>query len=136
MLRYITAAIIAGLLLTVAVKARDGKGAPADSGDTEATTVLDEKPDVKVSPVPGGVDLKVSHRFASSVSRASLVYKLEGRERLLDKTTNCQAALDKKTQDGYTSVVSLGGRLPTGAKDLRLVVEDETGTKVLPVSLD
>ena len=50
-------------------------------------------------------------------------------------TTSCQKSLEKQFQEGYASEVRLSGRLPEGFSHLRLVVEDETGTRVVPVEL-
>lgn len=133
MLRYVTAASIAGLLLAIALKSRTGEGA-ADPG-SEPPTIAVEKPRVEAARVPGGVDLRLRHRFAGAVSRASLVYDYEGKKRTLDRTTSCEKALDKQYHDGYASEVRLGGRLPEGYSRLRLVVEDETGTHIVPVEL-
>ena len=136
MLRYILAAAIAALLLTLAMRSRAPE-APADQGPQ--TTVLDVKPEVAITSVPGGRDLRVRHSFAGSVSRAKLVYELDGSDRTLDKTSNCQKSLADSAAlkgDGYGSEVELGGRLPYGATQVRLVLEDETGTRILPVELD
>ncbi len=138
MLRYITAATIAALLLAVALKSR-----PSDAHEAsprEDATIIHGKPELSVTPSPdGGVDLRLRHRFVGSVSRASLVYELNGTECTLDKTTNCQRSFDSSAKvkgDGFQSEVELAGHLPKGFRALRLVLEDETGTRILPVSLD
>ena len=141
MLRYITVLSIAALLLTVALKSHTGE-APADSANTTVDETIDTalKPEIQVTPAPdGGLDLRLRHRFAGSVSRAKLVYQLDGNDCTLDRTTNCQKRLSataKISGDSYESEVELGGRLPVGFSALRLVLEDETGTHVVPVSLD
>jgi len=138
MLRYITAATIAALLLAVALKSRHKDAGDATSA--EDITVVHARPELSVTPAAdGGVDLKLRHRFAGAVSRASLVYELGGTQRTLDRTNNCQRRLDDTAEvkgDGFSSEVQLAGHLPRGFSALRLVLEDETGTRVLPVSLD
>ncbi len=109
MLRYITAATIAALLLAVALKSRQG---PArDAIPDEDVTIVHANPEVSVTPsADGGIDLKLRHRFAGAVSRASLVYELDGEQCTLDKTTNCQRSLNdtaKVKGDGFQSEVEL-----------------------------
>lgn len=139
MLRYITAVTIAALLLAVALRSR-GTGAEAETPPTGGNVALDVRPELNVTPAPGGgLDLKLRHRFAGSVSRATLMYRLDGADCTLDRTTNCQKSLTtsaEATGGGYESEVELAGRLPEGFSSLRLILEDETGTHVLPVSLD
>jgi len=139
MLRYITAATIAALLLAVALKSRQGDASESDEASpSNDTTIIHAKPNLSVTPAEdGGLDLKLSHRFAGAVSRASLVYDLDGTQCTLDKTSNCQRSLEGKVKgDSYQSEVELAGHLPEGYTALRLVLEDETGTRVLPVTLD
>lgn len=134
MLRYITAASIAGLLLAVAIKSRTSSGeAPPES---VRGTVLKARPEVVASRLPDGVALKVRQRFAGAVSRAKLVYRYDGREHTLDQTTNCRKSLEEPGADGFSHEVTLGGRLPHGYSGLRLVVEDETGVRIVPVELE
>jgi len=136
MLRYIVAAALAGLLVMLAIRS----SAPANSAPrSQAETVVGPQPEVALVNVPGGRDLRVRHRFAGSVSRARLVYELDGNDRTLDKTSNCQKSLATSATvkgDSYSGEVELGGRLPYGATQIRLVLEDETGTTVLPVNVD
>ena len=139
MLRYATALIIAALLLAVALNSRSGgdAGTPATDGDEVVASI---KPDLELEPAAdGGLDLRLRHRFAGAVSRATLIYELDGSDCTLDRTTNCQRRLNGATKlggDGYESEVTLGGHLPKGFSALRLVLEDETGTRVVSVSLD
>ena len=62
-----------------------------------------------------GVDLSVRQRLAYSVSRARLVYELDGAERTLDETTQCQKALSTEAVAGedrsYECEVFLAGKV-------------------------
>lgn len=134
MSRYVTAAAIAGLLLAVALKARKGE----EPSPIPGAIVVDAVPDVEAVRVPGGIDLTVRHRFAGSVSSACLVYRFEGSDRTLDRTTNCEKSLERTAKfrsDGQNSEVRLGGHLPNGGSDVRLVLEDETGPKIVLVDV-
>jgi hypothetical protein len=133
MWRYIGTAAVAALLLALAIRSRDaatgGSGVePSESAAPHA------EPEVDAVSVPGGVDLSVRQRLAYSVSRASLVYELNGSEQTLDETTQCQKALESETSAGadrsYECEVFLAGKVPAGASDVRIVLEDETGTTV------
>ncbi|MHC4957503.1 MAG: hypothetical protein ACYTGN_03945 [Planctomycetota bacterium] len=121
------------MLLAVALKSR---GAQPEAAQTESSAAvrLNEAPQqLTKRRVAGGVDLRVSHTFAGSISRASLVYDDNGKEQLVDKSTNCRKALGG---NGVASTVELRGRIPEGVTDLRVVVEDETGVRILPVHLE
>jgi hypothetical protein len=135
MWRYLAAAVVALLLLAVALKSRQTDS--SSGGGDEAPTVATERPEISVVDVPGGRDLTVRHRFAGSVSRATLVYDLDGRQRTAARRTDCRKLLeddgDDLQHDGYTTQVELSARIPKGASDIRLVLEDETGTTVVPV---
>jgi len=134
MLRYITAASIAGLLLAVAIKSRgSAQGTPPAPSEPSSAGL---RPEVVASRLPEGVDLKVRQRFVGAVSRAKLVYEYGGRERILDQTTSCKKSLDKLVGDGFSHEVNLRGRLPHGYSGLKLVVEDETGVRVVPVEFE
>jgi hypothetical protein len=136
MWRYLAAAVVAILLLAIALKARqpDGSAAGAAGGDS---TVASERPEISVMEVPGGRDLTVRHRFAGAISRATLVYDLDGRQLTAARRTDCRKLLEGNgadlQDDGYTTQVELSGRIPRGASKIRLVLEDETGTTVVPV---
>jgi hypothetical protein len=60
----------------------------------------------------------------------SLVYEVGNGEELLDRT-DCHRSLRRATTS-----VELGGNLPAHARAARLVVEDETGTTIVPVPLE
>jgi hypothetical protein len=136
MWRYLAAAVIAVLLLAVALKSRQPDAAASD-GAGEAATVASEQPEISVVDVPGGRDLTIRHRFAGSVSRATLVYDLDGRQLTAARRTDCRKLPEGDgtdlQEDGYTTQVELSGRIPKGASRIRLVLEDETGTTVVPV---
>lgn len=136
MWRYLAAAAVALLLLAIALRSRQPDASePGAAG--EASTVASEQPEISVVNVPGGRDLTVRHRFAGSVSRAALVYDLDGRQRTAARRTDCPKLLEGDgtdlQDDGYTTQVELSGRIPKGASHIRLVLEDETGTTVVPV---
>lgn len=138
MWRYLAAAVIAVLLLAVALKSRQPGASPApDSPGEGAARIAAQRPEVSVVDVPGGRDLTVRHRFAGAVSRATLVYDLDGRQRTAARRTDCRKLLEGDgtdlQEDGYTTQVELSGRIPQGASHIRLVLEDETGTTVVPV---
>jgi hypothetical protein len=136
MWRYLAAAAVALLLLAIALKSRQPDASAAGS-ENEAPTIATERPETSVVSVPGGRDLTVRHRFAGSVSRATLVYDLDGRQLTAARRTDCRKLLDEGEtdvqHDGYTTQVELSGRIPMGASHVRLVLEDETGTTVVPV---
>ena len=136
MWRYLATAVVAVLLLAIALRARQlGPSSPDGAG--EATTITSERPEISVVDVPGGQALTVRHRFAGSVSRAALVYDLDGRQLTAARRTDCGKLLEDDgtdlQDDGYTTQVELSGRIPRGASRIRLVLEDETGTTVVPV---
>ena len=111
--------------------------APEEQERSEAV-VLDIRPSVRTQPVEGGIELQVHLCFAGSCSRAKLVYEHQGEVTVLDATTNCRRSLAQdgsKSGDGYISEVALGGTLPTGASNVRIVLESETGTRIAPVKL-
>jgi hypothetical protein len=119
-----------------------GEQQRAKSPATQEAIVMDERPDVRVQKVDGGLDLQVRMRFAGTCSRAKLVYEQDGEEKVLDATTNCRRSLSSKDSgtggmqgDGYVSEVDLGGTLPRGATKVRLVLESETGVRVAPIEL-
>ncbi len=130
MFRYIAAAAIAALLLAVALKAHGPDESPA-------ATVSDESPEISVTEVSGGKRLTVRHRFAGSVSRATLVYDLDGREQTADRRTDCQQSLENSSirDSSYVTEVVLSGKIPDGASHIRLVLEDETGIRIVPLEL-
>ena len=129
MLRYIATAAIAILLLVLAIKSRTPEGsAPAG----EPATVLHAQPEVSEVEVPGGVELHVKLCVDGNVSRASLVYDYQGKHETVDETTDCAKSLSSssKRSDGYSSEVELEGLIPDGASHVRVVLEDETGTRI------
>lgn len=100
-------------------------------------TVLTRSPEVRSEKVADGTELQVRYRFTGSCSRASVVYRHEGKDRVLASTTDCRRQLRTSLLDGdgYVNEVELSGTLPVGASDVRLVLESETGTRVAPVNL-
>jgi len=113
------------------------RGRPADAPlAPDHTTILTERPEVVTSRVPGGTELVVRYRFAGSCSRAKLVYRSGGEDRVLATTTDCRRSLSRNAEmsgDGYLLQVELEGTLPDGASDVRLILESETGTRIAPV---
>jgi len=102
----------------------------------DRTTILEERPEVVASRVPGGTELVVRYRFAGSCTRAKLVYRQEGEDKVLASTTNCRRSLARSADmsgDGYVLSVELEGVVPEGGSEVRLVLESETGTRVAPV---
>ncbi|MHC4163388.1 MAG: hypothetical protein ACYSUM_14760, partial [Planctomycetota bacterium] len=101
MWRYLATAVVAVLLLAIALKARQ----PGASD----STVASERPEISVVDVPGGEDLTltVRHRFAGSVSRAALVYDLDGRQLTAARRTDCRKLPEGDStdlqDDGYTT---------------------------------
>ena len=133
MIRYVATAAIAILVLLAAFLVR---GRTGDAGDE--VTVLDDRPDVEVTRVAEGRRITVAYRYAGSVSRASLVYELDGDERVADRADDCAKAIgDQPGLRGgdYVTEVSLDGVVPDNASNLRVVLEDETGKTVVPVVL-
>jgi len=99
----------------------------------EERTILERATEVSKTPVPGGTELVVRYRFAGSCSRAKLVCRHGGEDRVLASTTDCRRSLSGLAGDGYVREVELAGTLPDGASDVRLILESETGTRVAPV---
>jgi hypothetical protein len=135
MFRYIATAIVALMLLGIALRTHAGNEATNDAAPAEAR----EKIDAKVVAVPGGREITVQHRFAGRLSRASLVYEIDGKRTTADEANNCAKALatsSKLTEERYSTVVELSGRVPAAAEHVELIVEDETGVRALPVNLN
>jgi len=133
MVRYVVTAAAGVLLLAVALRSR----APEPCSALEIPA--GDRPVVRLSQGPEGRQLTVTHHMLGSVSRASLVYELDGRERTAARQTDCQKSLDRATDpfrdNGYATEVRLSGHVPDGARNIRLVLEAETGTTVLPLQL-
>lgn len=137
MVRYVTTAAIAILALLAAFLMRSRSGEAFD-GTPDEVTVLDDRPAVEVTRVAEGRRIAVAYRYAGSVSRASLVYELDGKHQVADRSDDCAKALaDQPGLRGgeYVTEVTLDGVVPENASNLRVVLEDETGTKVVPVLL-
>jgi hypothetical protein len=136
MVRYVATVAVAGLLLAVALRARH---ADAPSLEVPGGKLLRTEPQVETVSVPGGADVTIRYRFAGSVSRARLSYELAGKQHTIHPVTDCQKSLDSTaglSDDGYVTVVKLTGFVPAGARDLRVLQENETGTQTIPVSLN
>lgn len=136
-MRYVLTVILVVGAFGAALYLRSERPAPADATDL---IVMDERPDVRQQKVEGGTEVHVHFCFAGTCSRAKVVYEHEGREKVLDATTNCQRTLASGTNgdlrgDGYLSEVELTGKLPDGATNVRLILESETGTRVAPLEL-
>jgi hypothetical protein len=129
MLRYLAAAVAALALLVIALWSREGRGA------AEALSVPPGTPPaVRVERGPEGRVVTVSHSFRGSVTRARLVYELDGEERTAAVETDCRRGRAAAvTDDGFATVLELTGTLPDGASRVRLVVESETGTETYPI---
>jgi len=84
--------------------------------------------------VPGGREITIHHRFRGRLSRASLTYEIDGQRVTAGEANNCDRALGSRlTEDELSTTVELTGRVPNGVHELRLVVEDETGRREVPV---
>ena len=141
-LRYIAAAVILVGTFAAALYLRGERGLETPDAtpgfETVEALVLEVTPDVRTQSVEGGTELRVRLCFAGSCSRAKLVYEHQGKESVLDATTNCRRSLapeGSKGSDGYVSEVDLGGMLPTGASNVRIVLESETGIRIARVEL-
>jgi hypothetical protein len=138
--RYILTSVVIVGLFGAALYMR---GAEPDSPRDNEAIVLKRSPEVHSEKIANGTALQVRYRFAGSCSRASVVYRHEGKDKVLASTTSCRRQLDAGSAssmgqlegDGYINEVELAGTLPNGASDVRLVLESETGTRVAPVKL-
>jgi len=140
MIRYVATAALAVLLLAVALvlKTRDGRAEQPAAGLTVRAAV--ERPDsLEVRPVAAGLEVSVRHAFAGGLSRASLVYEMDGKERTAAATSSCEEALldgARIRARAGLGHISLAGVVPQGAHDVRLILESETGVEQIPVPLD
>ncbi len=140
---FLTSAIIVGLFGTALYL----RGAEPGPQGTDDAVVLTRHPEVRTEKVANGTELQVRYRFAGSCSRASVVYRHDGEDKILASTTNCRRQLGAPNSesnsegdglldgDGYVNEVELTGILPHGASNVRLVLESETGTRIAPVEL-
>lgn len=135
MVRYVSTAAAACLLLGVALLWRSPSLPAADEG-AESSLHPDE---VRVVDVPGGDrEVSVRHHLSGQLSRASLVYEIDGAEKTIDEAAGCQKSLGdggKIRQGEQGTVVELKGRIPEGACRVNLLLVDETGTRELSVPL-
>jgi hypothetical protein len=131
MIRYVVIAAVALVVLFGALWIR-GRNEPADPAPE--AHILNDRPQVQVKTTPEGRKVAVTYRCAGTVSRASLVYEMDGREHVADRANDCTKALGKR-QGEMTTEVTLDGLVPESATGLRVLLEDETGTRVLPVEL-
>lgn len=138
---FLTSLLVVGVFATALYLRGDDVASPdgtPNPNGSDASIVLDRRPDFSAEKVEGGTELVVRYRFAGSCSRAKVVYRHEGKDKILASTTNCRRALahsGKIDSDGYVNEVELSGKLPDGASDIRLVLESETGTRIAPVEL-
>jgi len=126
MLRYVGAAVVVLILLAVALYPRGDRTPFQREPDGPA-------PAVTVATGPDGRVITVSHAVRGSVTRATLVYELGGKDRTAAVETDCRRGEGAVADDGYATVVELTGTLPEGASRLRLVVESETGTDTFAI---
>ena len=133
MTRYIAIAAVALVVLFGALWLR-GRDAQADSDATPEARILNDRPQVQVTATPEGRKVAITYRCAGTVSRASLVYEMDGKEHVADRANDCTKALGKRPGE-MTTEVTLDGLVPESATKLRVLLEDETGTRVLPVEL-
>ena len=133
MIRYVAIAAVALVILFGALWLRD-RDAPAGPDAAPEARVLQDRPQVEVTTTPEGRMVAVTYQCAGTVSRASLVYELDGRDHVADRANDCTKALGKHEGELSTHV-TLEGPVPETAGKLRVLLEDETGTRVLPVEL-
>ena len=72
------------------------------------------------------------------LSRASLVYEVNGERKTVDSTGNCEDALERASklrEEADCARVRLSGPVIEEVSGAWLVLEDETGTRALPVSV-
>jgi hypothetical protein len=132
--RFILTSVLVVGAFAMALYLRSGETPPTEA--TEQAEILEQRPEITASPVRGGTEVTIRYRFAGTCSRAKVVYRHEGAERVLASTTDCRKSLSqsgKVENDGYLHEVELSGTLPTGASDVRLVLESETGTRIAKV---
>jgi len=133
MIRYVAIAAAALVILFGALWLRGRESTAGREAGTEAH-ILHDRPQVKVTQGPEGRLVAVTYQCAGTVSRASLVYEIDGQERVVARANDCGKALGKRPGELTTEVI-LEGPVPENASRLRVVLEDETGTRVLPVEL-
>ena len=128
MLRYVVVATAALVLLGIALASRKSPASPPAAPPSG-------RPVVRFESLPGGRQVTVSLALRGSVTRAALVYELEGEDRNAAVETDCGRGRGASvmTDDGYSTTVELTGTLPEGASRVRLVVESETGKDVHPI---
>jgi len=138
MWRYLLPAAAAVALFVLAIRAHEEGSSPPEARQ-DASVTPHETPVLHAQRDAGGVEVTVQQRLAHSVSRARLVYDLDGSEHTVDETTECRRLLESRSQPapgGYGCEITLKGRIPPRAGDLRLVLEDETGTVVFDLDLE
>ena len=135
MVRYVATAAAALLALTAALALQHGANTQ-DSGPYGDATILEDHPSVELTRIPEGNRVAIAYRYSGSVSRASLVYELNGRRGVADRSDDCAKAVDGEGGVRGGSIVTevkLDGVVPAGASSLHVVLEDETGTRILAV---
>ena len=146
-MRYILIVVVLVGAFGVALYQRGERSEPTERESSEAR-VVDLRPIIQTRRVEGGTALQLHLCFAGSCSRAKVVYEQDGEDKVLDATTNCRRVLAERglaekgisesgapSGDGYVSEIRLGGTLPDGASNVRLILESETGTRIAPVEL-
>lgn len=135
-LRYVATGFAAFLLLVAALLWRREATLPAPQ---PVRAVVEQPDEVTVQESPdGGRSVSVRHRFNGRLSRASLVYELNGTEQTADEASGCQRELQgggKIREEAEATVVELSGQVPEGACRVNLLIQDELGTHALPIPL-
>jgi len=138
MLRYVATAAAALSLLAAALCWR-ARTEAAPLPDAPGGAPIEQPDEVHVGElVGGGREVAVRHHLAGQLSRASLVYEMDGAEKTVDEATNCEQSLRsgrKIREEEQGTVVELRGTVPEGACRVNLVLVDETGTREIAVPL-
>jgi len=147
-LRYILIVVVLVGAFGAALYQRGEHSQPTGNREATEARVVDLRPEIQTRRVEGGTAIQLHLCFAGSCSRAKVVYEHDGEDKILDATTNCRRVLAERgladkgisesgapSGDGYVSEIKLGGTLPDGASNVRIVLESETGTRIAPVEL-
>jgi len=147
-LRYILIVVVLVGAFGAALYQRGERSQEAGDHESSEARVVDLRPEIQTKRVDGGTAIQLHLCFAGSCSRAKVIYEQDGEDKVLDATTNCRRVLAERglaekgisesgapSGDGYVCEIKLGGTLPDGASNVRLVLESETGTRIAPVEL-